>query len=180
MKKFNLILLTLIGAVPAGYLVYLMVLALTLKHIWTKPLMGGMVVFAGVIGLIVAVWPPLYAIAFYRGPAKSDDEPAEAAEALDDAESAEEAEEEPEDFPEEDIDAFEGEETSGDDEDAEFKPAETGTEFDLDEAESVEDFEQEETGDFQLDDDEALEDLDSFEDLEEEEEEAPKTKKKKK
>ena len=60
------------AAIPAGYLVYLMVMALTLKHIWDKKALGGLVLATAVFALLVAVWPLIYAIAFYADKPKAE------------------------------------------------------------------------------------------------------------
>jgi len=176
-KKLNLILLTLVAALPAAALVYLLGWTLTLKHIWDKKLLGGTVVATGIIALMVVVWPPLWAIAWYVDPSRSK-AGGPGGESAEDAEEVAEAEEAgDEEFPEEDLDAFEGEEVA---EGGEFKPASTGTEFELDEQQALDvdedDIEQTATADFDLSDDELMED---FEEIEEEEE-APKKKGKKK
>jgi hypothetical protein len=169
-KKLHLILLSLVSAIPGGYLCYLLGTALAMPRtdLWKKPLLGGTVVGTGLLVLLLAVvWPLLYAVAFYRGPEKSgeDEEPAEAD---GDAEIADA--EDQEGFEQEDIDVFEREGVSQNVEEAdEFEAAAEGSEFDLEE----DNFNSAETADF-----EALEDGD-FEDmeLEEEAEEAPKKKK---
>ncbi len=181
MKKISLIGLSLVAAIPAGVLVYLLVMALTLKQIWNKQLLGVMVVFTAVIALVVAVWPPIYAIAFYTEKSKEDDEEkaeGEAALAVDDAEVADA--DEVEEFPDEDLEDFDADAEEVEAEDAgteevdhdDFHAAETGSEFDLEE----EEIEQVETSDFQLGDDEVAEELEEFE----EEEVHPKKNKKKK
>ena len=177
MKKLSLIGLSLVAAIPAGVLVYLLVMALTLKQIWNKQLLGVMVVITAVIALVVAVWPPIYAIAFYTEKSKEDDEKkaeGEADFAADDAEVADA--DEAEEFPQEDLEAFEGdaeeveaEEVGTDEVDHEdFHSAEIGSEFDLDD----EEIEQVETTDFELDA--------AAEDVEEDEEKRPNKNKKKK
>ena len=169
MKKINLILLSLVAAIPAGYLVYLMVMALTLKHIWDKKILGGMVVTTAFFALLVAVWPPIYAIAFYtEKPKEDEDEPP-----VDGEVSKAEGEAEAEEFPEEDLDAFEGQEVAEADElaDDDFETADAGSEFDLED-----DVPQAETAEFAIADD-----FEEIEDLEEDfVEEAPKKKPKKK
>ena len=171
MKKINLIFLSLVAAIPAGYLVYLMVMALTLKHIWDKKILGGMVVTTAFFALLVAVWPPIYAIAFYTEKPKGDeDEPPAEGDAVEVADGEAEAEE----FPEEDLDAFEGQEAAEADElaDDDFETADAGSEFDLEEDEVA----QAETAEFAIADD-----FEEIEDLEEDfVEEAPKKKPKKK
>lgn len=169
MKKLNLILLSLVAAIPAGFLVYSLVMAMTLKHVWEKKPLIGIILSAGVAALIVAIWPPLYAIAWYSGgPTKADEEAgdgeADEAEAVEeaDAEEAEEADGFAQEEIPEDLDELKGK-SSGDDDD-----------FDM----SDDDISAAETGDFDLGDSE-FEDLGDFEE-EEELEEAPKKKKKKK
>lgn len=177
MRKLHLILLSLVAAVPGGYLCYLLGTALTVpRHdLWNKPLLGGTVVATGLMVLLLAVvWPLLYAVAFYDDPNKGKKE-----EASDEAEAA--ASDEGEDaetpktprgdsFEEEDIDVFEREGVKPGDEDGD--DFEEGSEFDVDE----ESIDTAETADFDLGDDEFADlDLD-----EEEEEEAPKKKAKKK
>jgi hypothetical protein len=179
-KKLNLIGLSLVAAIPAGFLVYLLVMALTLKQIWNKQLLGVMVVVTAVIALVVALWPPIYAIAFYTEKSNEDDEEkaeGEAALAADDAEVADA--DEAEEFPQQDLEAFDGEAAEVEAEEVgteevdheDFHAAETGSEFDLDE-----EIEQVETTDFELDAAEAEE----LEELEEEDEEKPPQKNKKK
>lgn len=181
MKKLSLILLSFIPAVPAGFLVYLMIRAMTLKHVWDKTALWVIICLTVVIAALVAIVPPLYAIAFYTGQPKTDEdvpgEEGNVAEAAEEAESDEgeaaetEAEAEAEEFPEEDLDAFEGEEVADAEEMADdFEPADTGSEFDLDEDGVA----QSDTDDFDLGS------ADDFEEIEELEEEAPKPKKKKK
>ena len=181
MKKLHLILLSLVAAVPGGYLCYLLGTALTVpRHdLWNKPLLGGTVVATGLLVLLAAVvWPLLYAVAFYDDPNK--DKPADEAEADAGAVEADgdvEAAKTPraDSFEEEDIDAFEREgiKPGRDDDDAE--EFEEGSEFDVDE----ESIDTAETADFDLGDDEFA-DLDMDDDVEEVEEEAPKKKAKKK
>ena len=82
MKKLHLILLSLVAAMPGGYLCYLLGTALTVpRHdLWNKPLLGVTVVTTGLLVLLAAVvWPLLYAVAFYDDPNK--DKPADEAEA---------------------------------------------------------------------------------------------------
>lgn len=181
MRKLHLILLSLVAAVPGGYLCYLLGTALTVpRHdLWNKPLLGGTVVATGLMVLLLAVvWPLLYAVAFYDDPNKGKKE-----EASDEAEAA--ASEEGADvetpktprgdsFEEEDIDVFEreGVKPGADDDADDFEEASEGSEFDVDE----ESIDTAETADFDLGDDEFA-DLDMDE---EEEEEAPKKKAKKK
>ncbi len=178
MRKLHLILLSLVAAVPGGYLCYLLGTALTVpRHdLWNKPLLGIAVVSTGLLVLLAAVvWPLLYAVAFYDDPNKG--KKSEEAEAGEDGEgvAAQAGVETPktprgESFEEEDIDAFEREGIKpGADEGDEFEEAAEGSEFDLDE----ESIDSAETADFDLGDDEFA-DLD-MED-EEEEEEAPKKK----
>jgi hypothetical protein len=169
-KKLSLIFLSFIAALPAGYLVYLMIRAMTLKHVWDKTALWIIICITAVIAALVAIVPPLYAIAFYTGHTKPDvDTPSDEGE-VGDAAGAEDVETEDgeaaeaEEFPEEDLDAFEGQELADDDE-----SVDSGSEFDLDEDEVA----QAETGDFELS-------ADDFEEIEELEEEAPKAKKKKK
>ena len=74
MKKLHLILLSLVAAVPGGYLCYLLgtALALPRSDLWKKPLLGGAVVLTGLLVLLAAVvWPLLYAVAFYDDPNKN-------------------------------------------------------------------------------------------------------------
>ncbi len=178
-KKLSLILLSFIPAVPAGFLVYLMIRAMTLKHVWDKTALWVIICLTVVIAALVAIVPPLYAIAFYTGQSKSDEDvPGEEgglAEAVEEAESDKgetaEVDAEAEEFPEEDLDAFEGEEVADAEEMADdFEPADTGSEFDLDDDGVA----QSDTDDFDLGS------ADNFEEIEELEEEAPKPKKKKK
>lgn len=182
MKKLHLILLSLVAAVPGGYLCYLLgtALALPRSDLWKKPLLGGAVVGTGllVLGLAV-VWPLLYAIAFYDDPNKK-----KAGEGEDEELAADEAGELEEDkpktprgdsFEDEDVDVFEREGVTADSEDEEvedLEQASAGSEFDLEE----ESIEQAETAEFELDPD----DLEEMELDEDEEEEAPKKKAKKK
>lgn len=176
MKKLHLILLSLVAAVPGGYLCYLLGTALTVpRHdLWNKPLLGGTVVATGLLVLLLAVvWPLLYAVAFYDDPNKGKkSEEDEAAEADAAGEAAVETPKTPrgESFEEEDIDVFEREGVKPGDDDEVDEFAED-SEFDVDE----ESIDTAETADFDLGDDE-------FADLEveEEEEEAPKKKAKKK
>ncbi len=178
MRKLHLILLSLVAAVPGGYLCYLLGTALTVpRHdLWNKPLLGVAVVSTGLLVLLAAVvWPLLYAVAFYDDPNKGKkSEDAEAGEGVA-AEAGVETSKTPrgDSFEEEDIDAFEREGIKpGADDGDEFEEASEGSEFDLDE----ESIDSAETADFDLGDDE-------FADLEmedEEEEETPKKKAKKK
>ena len=173
MKKLSLILLSFIAAVPAGFLVYLMIRAMTLKHVWDKTALWLIICLTAVIAALVAVVPPLYAIAFYTGlPKPDEDTPAEDGEVAEAVESDDgEVTEAEEEFPQEDLDAFEGEEVPEADElGDDFEQADTGSEFDLDE----DGVEQSDTDDFDLGP------ADDFEEIEELEEEAPKPKKKKK
>ena len=176
-KKLSLIGLSLVAAIPAGFLVYLLVMALTVKEIWNKQLLGVMVVITAVIALVVAMWPPIYAIAFYTEKTKEDDEETaegEAALAADDDEVADA--DEAEEFPGDDREDVEGEAEEVEAEEVEteevdhedFHAAEPGSEFDLDE----EEIEQVETTDFELNAE--------AEEVEELEEELPKKSKKKK
>ena len=183
MKKLHLILLSLVAAVPGGYLCYLLGTALTVPghDLWKKPLLGGTVVATGllVLGLGI-VWPLLYAVAFYDDPnkGKKDEEPAagEDVEGASDADVAAPKTPRGESFEDEDIDAFEREGVKpGDDDADEFEEVSEGSEFDVDE----ESIDTAETADFDLGDDEFA-DLDLEEEPEEEEEEAPKKKAKKK
>ena len=175
MKKINLILLSLMAAVPAGYLVYLMVMALTLKHIWDKKVLGGLVVVTAFAAALVALWPLIYALAFYADKPKAEaDEPATDAGSSDAIDADADSDNEEKEFHQEDLDAFEGQEVpaSDDDEfggDDDFEAVESGSEFDLDE----DDVAQAETAEFAIADD-----FDEIEDFEEEE--APKKKPKKK
>ncbi len=195
MKKLHLILLSLVAAVPGGYLCYLLgtALALPRSDLWKKPLLGGAVVGTGLLVLLAAVvWPLLYAIAFYDDPNKHK----KAADGEGDVAVDELEEDNPktaraESFEEEDVDVFEREgvtadakEASDDDDDFEAESedlegsefeADEGSEFDVEE----ESIDQAETADFDLGDDEFA-DLDMDEEIEEEEEEAPKKKAKKK
>lgn len=156
------------AAVPAGYLVYLMVMALTLKHIWDKKALGGLVLVTAFAAGLVALWPLIYALAFYADKPKAEaDEIAADPGSSDSVEAAEDVEEEEESFPEEDLDAFEGQEVSNSDDD-DFDTADSGSEFDLDD----DDVAQAETAEFEIADD--------FEEIEDLEEEAPKKKPKKK
>ena len=182
MKKLHLILLSLVAAVPGGYLCYLLgtALALPRSDLWKKPLLGGAVVLTGLLVLLAAVvWPLLYAVAFYDDPNKG--KPADEAEADAGAVEADgdvEAAKSPraDSFEEEDIDAFEREGIKpGSDNDDDAEEFEEGSEFDVDE----ESIDTAETADFDLGDDEFA-DLDMAEDVEEVEEEAPKKKAKKK
>ena len=157
MKKLHLILLSLVAAVPGGYLCYLLgtALALPRSDLWKKPLLGGAVVGTGLLVLLAAVvWPLLYAVAFYDDPNKNkppvDDE---------DAAPADELEEDTpktprsESFEEDDVDVFEREGVTAESEEAEndedFEPAEADDEFDVEE----ESIESAETADFDLGDD---------------------------
>jgi len=182
-RKLHLILLSLIAAVPGGYLCYLLGTALTVpRHdLWNKPLLGTAVVSTGLLVLAAAVvWPLLYAVAFYDDPNKS--KKAEEPDAADDGEGSAAAggAETPktprgDSFEDEDIDVLENEgiEPGGDDAD-EFEEVSEDSEFDLDEAS----IDTAETVDFDPGDDEFA-GLD-LEDEEVEEEEAPKKKAKKK
>lgn len=178
MRKLHLILLSLVAAVPGGYLCYLLGTALTVpRHdLWNKPLLGGTVVATGLLVLLLAVvWPLLYAVAFYDDPNKG--KKSEDAEAGEEGEAAAEGEVEEaktprgDSFEEEDIDVFDREGVKPADDD-DFEEASEGSEFDVDE----ESIDTAETADFDLGDDEFA-DLDMDE---EEEEEAPKKKAKKK
>ena len=176
-KKINLILLSLMAAVPAGYLVYLMVMALTLKHIWDKKVLGGLVVVTAFAAVLVALWPLIYALAFYADKPKAEaDEPAAGTGSSDAVETVGEGSDgEAQEFHQEDLDAFDGQEipVSDDDEfggDDDFEAVESGSEFDLDE----DDVAQAETAEFAIADD--FDEIEDFED----EEEAPKKKPKKK
>jgi membrane protein implicated in regulation of membrane protease activity len=179
-KKLHLILLSLVAAVPGGYLCYLLGTALAAPRtdLWNKPLLGGSVVATGLLVLLLAVvWPLLYAVAFYDDPnkGKKADEEEAAAEGDADVEAAVEKPKTPrgDSFEEEDIDAFEREGIKpGNDDADEFEEVSEGSEFDVDE----ESIDTAETADFDLGDDEFA-DLDVEE---EEEEEAPKKKAKKK
>ena len=183
MKKLHLILLSLVAAVPGGYLCYLLGTALTVpRHdLWNKPLLGGAVVATGLAVLVLAVvWPLLYAVAFYDDPNKDQkaDEPEDGleVEATSDADIETAKTPRAETFEEEDIDAFEREGTKpGDDDADEFEDVSEDAEFDADE----ESIDTAETADFDLGNDEFA-DLDLDEEPEEEEEEAPKKKAKKK
>lgn len=177
MRKLHLILLSLVAAVPGGYLCYLLGTALTVpRHdLWNKPLLGGTVVATGLLVLLLAVvWPLLYAVAFYDDPNKG--KKSEDAEDEGEAAAGEEIDTPKtprgDNFEEEDIDVFEREGVKpGDDEADDFEEVSEGSEFDVDE----ESIDTAETADFDLGDDEFA-DLD----LDEEEEEAPKKKAKKK
>lgn len=172
MKKLHLILLSLVSAIPGGYLCYLLGTALALPRtdLWQKPLLGGAVVGTGLLVLLLAVvWPLLYAVAFYSGPDKGAAEEEESAEADADVAEADESA----GFEEEDLDVFEREGVSEDADDTEaakeFEAAAEGSEFDLEE----DNFDSAETADFETLDDGDFEDME----LEEEEEEAPQKKK---
>lgn len=178
MRKLHLILLSLVAAVPGGYLCYLLGTALTIPghDLWKKPLLGGTVVATGLMVLLLGiVWPLLYAVAFYDDPNKGKKEKAsdEAEAAASDEGEEAETPKTPrgESFEEEDIDVFEREGVKpGDDDGDDFEEASEGSEFDVDE----ESIDTAETADFDLGDDE-------FADLDmDEEEEAPKKKAKKK
>ena len=188
MKKLHLILLSLVAAVPGGYLCYLLgtALALPRSDLWKKPLLGGAVVGTGLLVLLAAVvWPLLYAVAFYDDPNKGK-KTGEGGEdevlASDDAgELDEDKPKTPrsESFEEDDVDVFEREGVTAESEEAEndedFETAEAGDEFDVEE----ESIESAETADFDLGDDEFA-DLEIEEEVEEEEEAPPKKAKKKK
>lgn len=176
MRKLHLILLSLVAALPGGYLCYLMggALATPNSDLWKKPILGGTVVATGLLVLVVVVWPLLYAIAFYDDPNKrneSEEAAGEDSPGVDAGVADRPKTPRAEGFEEEDIDVFEreGVEPGGDDAD-EF--AEVSEDAGL-EAEE-ESFESAETSDFDLNDAD-------FEDLEldDEEEEAPKKKAKK-
>ncbi len=178
MKKLHLILLSLVAAVPGGYLCYLLGTALTVPghDLWKKPLLGGTVVATGLLVLLLAVvWPLLYAVAFYDDPNKGkkseEDEAAVEGDAAGEEAAATPKTPRGDSFEEEDIDAFEREGIKPGDDDAE--EFEEGSEFDVDE----ESIDTAETADFDLGDDEFA---DLEEEPEEEEEEAPKKKAKKK
>lgn len=179
-KKLHLILLSLVAAVPGGYLCYLLGTALTVPghDLWKKPLLGGTVVATGllVLGLGI-VWPLLYAVAFYDDPNKGQkDEEPEAGEdvgAASDADVATPKSPRGDSFEDEDIDAFERDGIKPGDDADEFAEVSESSEFDVDE----ESIDSAETADFDLGDDEFA---DLEEDPEEEEEEAPKKKAKKK
>lgn len=167
------------AAVPAGYLVYLMVMALTLKHIWDKKALGVMVVVTGVAALLVAVWPLVYAIAFYADKPKPEgSEPAADGAASAAVDAAEEGSDgEAKEFHQEDLNAFEGQEVPDSDEDDfggddDFDAVESGSEFDLDE----DDVAQAETAEFAIADD--FDEIEDFEDEEETPKKKPKKKKK--
>ncbi len=181
MRKLHLILLSLVAALPGGYLCYLLGTAMTVPghDLWKKPLFGGTVVATGLMVLVLAVvWPLLYAVAFYDDPNKG--KKAKDAEADDEGEGVADEEEvektktpRSESFEDEDIDAFEREGATEDAVD-DFEEASEGSEFDVDD----ESIDTAETADFDLGDDEFA-DL-NVEEEEEEEEEAPKKKAKKK
>ena len=183
MKKLHLILLSLVSAVPGGYLCYLLgtALALPRSDLWKKPLLGGAVLGTGLLVLLAAVvWPLLYAVAFYDDPNKN--KPAVDGEGGEDEAGAGELEDDTsktprsESFEEDDVDVFEREGVTAEaEEDEDFEPVEGGDEFDVEE----ESIESAETADFDLGDDEFA-DLDLDEEVVEEEEEAPKKKAKKK
>ena len=183
MKKLHLILLSLVSAVPGGFLCFLLgkALALPRSDLWKKPLLGSAVVGTGLLVLLAAVvWPLLYAVAFYDDPNKN--KPAVDGEGGEDDAGAGELEDETpktprsESFEEDDVDAFERERVTADaEQDEDFESAEAGDEFDVEE----ESIESAETADFDLGDDEFA-DLEMDEEVEEEEEEAPKKKAKKK
>lgn len=182
MRKLHLILLSLVAAVPGGFLCYLLGSVLTIpRHdLWNKPLLGGTVVATGLMVLLLGVvWPLLYAVAFYDDPNKGKKSEEAAADEAGDADAAEgevEASKTPrgDSFEEEDIDAFEREGIKpGSDDADDFEEASEGSEFDVDD----ESIDTAETADFDLGDDEFA-DLDM--DEEEDEEEAPKKKAKKK
>ena len=184
MKKLHLILLSLVSAVPGGYLCYLLgtALALPRSDLWKKPLLGGAVVGTGLLVLLAAVvWPLLYAVAFYDDPNKN--KPAVDGEGGEDEADAGELEDDTpktprsESFEEDDVDVFDRDGVTAEadaDADEDFEPDATGSEFDLEE----ESIESAETADFDLGDDEFA-DLEIEEEVEEEEE-APKKKAKKK
>lgn len=188
MKKLHLILLSLVAAVPGGYLCYLLgtALALPRSDLWKKPLLGGAVVGTGLLVLLAAVvWPLLYAVAFYDDPNKNRlPEEAEDDANADDLDDDQAKASRTESFEDEDLDVFEREggsadaeeveEAAEDDEGEVFEADSTDSEFDLDE----ESAQSAETADFDLGDD-AFEDLEMEEEIEEEEE-APKKKAKKK
>lgn len=168
-KKINLILLSLIAALPSGYLVYELARALTLSHIFEKKLLGGAVVATGIISLLAIVWPLVYALAFYNAPASaSDPKSNDTDDPTDTKKSAGRGDGEEEGFHEEDLDAFEGQEIPESSDDEEYE-ASDDDEFSVDD-DQIEDIE---SADFDLGDE-------SFEDIEDEEEEAPKAKAKKK
>jgi hypothetical protein len=179
-KKLHLILLSLVAAVPGGYLCYLLgtALALPRSDLWKKPLLGGSVVLTGLAVLLTAVvWPLLYAVAFYDDPNKQKPP----VEGEGDATADELEEDTPktprgDSFEEEDVDVFEREGVTAEaGEDDDFETAETGDEFDIEE----ESIESAETADVDLGDDEFA-DLELDEEVEEEEEDAPKKTAKKK
>jgi len=180
-KKLSLILVSLIAAVPSGYLVYLLVSALTLKHIWDKKFLAWFILLAAGLIAGLTAWYLVWIIGWYsdKAEASSDEEAGEAGEPL----AAEEAEEAATVDEADEVEAAEADEAVGDEDfessdameahDADdFEPAEAGSEFDLPDDDVV----QTDTDDFQLD---AADDFEEIEDLEEEEE-APKKKKKKK
>lgn len=182
MKKLHLILLSLVTALPGGYLCYLLgtALALPRSDLWKKPLLGGAVVGTGLLVLLAAVvWPLLYAVAFYDDPNKNKP-PVDGEDAAGTDELEEDTPKTPrsDSFEDEDVDVFEREGVTADSEEAEndedFEPAEADDEFDVEE----ESIESAETADFDLGDDEFA-DLEIEEEVEEEEE-APKKKAKKK
>lgn len=183
MRKLHLILLSLVSAIPGGYLCYLLGSVLTIpRHdLWNKPLLGGTVVATGLLVLLLAVvWPILYAVAFYDDPNKGkkidDDEAGDDGETTVDEDGESEKSARDDSFEEEDIDVFEREGVTPEDDEAdEFEEDSEGSEFDLDE----DSIDQAETADFDLGDDEFA-DLDMDEEEAEEEEETPKKKSKKK
>ena len=180
MKKLHLILLSLVAAVPGGYLCYLLgtALALPRSDLWKKPLLGGAVVLTGLLVLLAAVvWPLLYAVAFYDDPNKNKPR-ADAEDGAAEDEIEEDAPKTPrsDSFEADDVDVFDREGVTAESgEDDDFEAAEAGDEFDVEE----ESIESAETADFDLGDD-AFDDLEVEEEVEEEEEEAPKKKAKKK
>ena len=182
MRKLHLILLSLVAAVPGGFLCYLLGSVLTIpRHdLWNKPLLGIAVVSTGLMVLALGVvWPLLYAVAFYDDPNKGKKaDPDDAADA--ESVATDDADETPktpraDSFEEEDIDAFEREGIKPGADDDEFAESSDDSEFAVDD----ESIDTAETADFDLGDDEFA-DLDMDDEPEEEEEEAPKKKAKKK
>ncbi len=180
MKKLHLILLSLVTALPGGFLCYLLgtALALPRSDLWKKPLLGGAVVGTGLMVLLAAVvWPLLYAVAFYDDPNKSKPPvDGEGDAGVDGLEEDTPKTSRADSFEEEDVDVFEREGVTEEAEgDEDFESVEEGDEFDVEE----ESIESAETADFDLGDDEFA-DLEMDDEVEEAEEEAPKKKAKKK
>lgn len=166
-RKSALIGLTLVAAVPAALLCYVAILGI-MTHAGRQQFTSKTAIVlyvTAIVSAMIAVWPPLWAIVWYGSPVKEADVDDVDAESESDAEVADaDGEADAESFPEENLDAFDGQPPPRDDDTSE------SSDFDA----SDDDVSQVDTDDFQLDGDDEFGDLDF--DEEEVEEEAPKPK----